>query len=148
MKPTSSALPAPAPPRPKHWERLVLFAYLRMMGSTQKDAGSAVGRSRRTAQAWEENKPLYAQAREEARRRWLAEVSDAARQALLATLRQGHGELAWRVLERLDADLAPTKDHAPALPDIHVHLYSARERLSERLTHLATRHAEDATNGS
>ena len=34
------------------------------------------------------------------------------------------------------------------LPDIHVHVYTARERLADRLTHLATRHAEDSTNGS
>jgi phage terminase small subunit len=32
-------------------------------------------------------------------------------------------------------------------PDIHVHMDTARERLSDRLDHLATRHAEDATNG-
>ena len=36
---------------------------------------------------------------------------------------------------------------APALPDVHVHIHSARERLAARLTHLATRHAEDARNG-
>ena len=105
---TAAALPADAPPRPKHWERLVLFAYLRMMGSTQKDAGSAVGRSRRTAQAWEEeNKPLYAQAREEARLRWRNELTDAARQTLLRTIREGAGDLALKVLERTDRDLAP-----------------------------------------
>ena len=33
------------------------------------------------------------------------------------------------------------------LPDIHVHVTEARSRLADRLTHLATRHAEDATNG-
>ena len=33
------------------------------------------------------------------------------------------------------------------LPDIHVHVHTARERLSTRIQRLATRHAEDATNG-
>jgi len=33
------------------------------------------------------------------------------------------------------------------LPDIHVHVESARDRLADRLAHLATRHAEDARNG-
>lgn len=33
------------------------------------------------------------------------------------------------------------------LPDIHVHVNEARSRLAARLDHLATRHAEDATNG-
>jgi phage terminase small subunit len=32
-------------------------------------------------------------------------------------------------------------------PDIHVHMNAVRERLNDRLEHLATRHAEDATNG-
>lgn len=39
------------------------------------------------------------------------------------------------------------KGSEQALPDIHVHLHSARDRLAERLDHLAARHAEDATNG-
>jgi hypothetical protein len=33
------------------------------------------------------------------------------------------------------------------LPDIHIHVEAARERLTDRLKHLALRHAEDATNG-
>jgi phage terminase small subunit len=36
---------------------------------------------------------------------------------------------------------------APDLPDIHIHIEAARERLTDRLRHLATRHAEDAPNG-
>jgi phage terminase small subunit len=32
-------------------------------------------------------------------------------------------------------------------PDIHVHVTEARSRLADRLDHLASRHAEDATNG-
>ena len=148
MSPTSSASPDAAPPRPKYWEKFVLYSYLRMMGSTQKDAGRAVGRKVRTVQEWEENKRLYAEARADARQRWLNDLTDAARQTLLATIRQGHGELAWKILERVDADLAPAKNHAPALPDVHVHLYAARERLTARLAHLATRHAEDGRNGS
>ena len=147
MTPTASAYPDASAPRPKYWEKFVLYSYLRMMGSTQKDAGRAVGRKVRTVQEWEENKVTFAAAREEARQRWLGELTDAARQTLLATIRAGHGVLALQVLERLDGAFAPAKDQAPPLPDIHVHIYSARERLSERLTHLATRHAEDATNG-
>jgi phage terminase small subunit len=34
-----------------------------------------------------------------------------------------------------------------ALPDIHIHIEAARERLTDRLTHLARRHAQDASNG-
>ena len=34
-----------------------------------------------------------------------------------------------------------------AVPDVHIHIHTARERLTHRLTHLAQRHAEAATNG-
>lgn len=34
-----------------------------------------------------------------------------------------------------------------ALPDIHVHVHGARDRLTQRLAHLATRHAEEAPHG-
>jgi hypothetical protein len=107
MKTTPSVLPGEAPRRPPYWERLVLYAYGRMTGSTQKDAAAAVGRKKRTAQDWEADKVLYAQAREEAKQRWLGELADASRQALLSTIRGGHGELALKVLERLDSELAP-----------------------------------------
>ena len=50
---------------------------------------------------------LYAEAREEARRRWLREVGDAARKTLLKALQGGAGDLALKLLERLDPDLAP-----------------------------------------
>ena len=32
------------------------------------------------------------------------------------------------------------------LPDVHVHIHTARERLTTRLQHLAARHLEDAAN--
>jgi hypothetical protein len=99
--------PAGAVVHPRQWEKWVLYAYLRMLGATQKEAGSAVGRKKRTVAEWEMAKPLFAQAREEARQRWMKELTDAARQTLLATIRAGHGELSLKVLERVDADLAP-----------------------------------------
>jgi hypothetical protein len=93
--------------RPRQWEKWVLYAYLRMQGLTQKAAGSAVGRAKRTVAEWEEDKALYAQAREEARQRWLSDVSDAARTTLLKALQGDAGDLALKVLERIDPDLAP-----------------------------------------
>jgi hypothetical protein len=107
MSATPSAPPSAVPPRPKQWEKWVLYAYLRMMGRTQRDAGSAVGRKKRTVQEWEEHKALYAQAREEACARWLTDVQDAARTTLLQALRGDAGDLALKVLERLDPHLAP-----------------------------------------
>jgi hypothetical protein len=102
-KSTLDSAEIPAVP---HWEKRILYAYLRMMGSTQASAGSAVGRSRRTVQLWEENKPLFAQAREEARKRWLVELGDVARVALLQTIKAGNGVLALQVLERMDSELS------------------------------------------
>lgn len=40
------------------------------------------------------------------------------------------------------------KPTPPDTPDIHVHVHAARERLTSRVSRLATRHAEDATNGA
>jgi hypothetical protein len=107
MPPASSASTPPPSPRPRQWEKWALYSYLRMMGSTQKEAGSAVGRKKRTVAEWEEAKALFAEAREEARKRWLTDLTDASRQTLLTTIRGGAGELALKVLERTDPDLAP-----------------------------------------
>jgi hypothetical protein len=107
MPVTSSASSGEVPPRPKHWERVVLYAFLRMMGHTQKHAAHVVQRSERRAQEWEENRRLYAEAREEARQRWLTETVDAARKTLFDAIQGGAGDLALKLLERVDADLAP-----------------------------------------
>ena len=110
MAPTASAYPDASPPRPKYWEKLILYSYLWLMGATQKDAGRAVGRAVRTVQEWEEDKGTLTAAQEAARQRWLGELTNAARQTLLATIRGGSGELALKVLERTDRDLAtPTQ---------------------------------------
>lgn len=93
--------------RPRHWEKRVLTAYLRMMGMTQNQAGAAVGRSERTVRDWEADTQTWPRAREEARRRWLGDLTDAARQTLLAAIRAGDGDLAMKVVERVDGDLAP-----------------------------------------
>jgi hypothetical protein len=96
--------------RPRHWEKRVAAAYFRMMGYTQAATGTTVGRSERTIQDWEADKLTWAQAREDARQRWLGELTDTARVTLLTTLQEGpHGFLALQVLERLDSALAPAK---------------------------------------
>jgi DNA-binding XRE family transcriptional regulator len=96
---------------PRHWEKRVLAAYLRMMGGTQQAAAAAVGRSERTIRDWEADRPSWIVARDEARQRWREELTDASRLALLNTIKQGNGYLALQVLERTDDDLSPRKDH-------------------------------------
>jgi phage terminase small subunit len=51
-------------------------------------------------------------------------------------------------LTKLGEHLGVFKPTTPETPDIHVHVHAARERLTSRVAHLATRHAEDATNGA
>jgi cell division inhibitor SulA len=104
MKP--AAFPATTT-RPRHWAKRVGAAYFRMMGLTQAEAGKAVGRSMRSVRAWEAEKVTWALARQEARQCWLGELTDAARKTLLQAIRAGDGDLALKVLERTDTDLAP-----------------------------------------
>ena len=107
MAATACASPDAPHARPRYFERVVLYAFLRMMGHTQKHAAHAVQRSERRAQEWEENRVLYGEARAEARKRWLDEAVDAARKTLLESIRGGAGDLALKLLERVDPTLAP-----------------------------------------
>ena len=94
-------------PAPRSFEKQVAAAYVRMLGATQKAAGAAVGRSERALQAWEADTLTWERVRAEARRRWLGALTDAARKTLLETIRSGDGDLAMKVLERVDGALAP-----------------------------------------
>lgn len=113
--------------RQRDVDKIVSAAYLRMLGSTQAQAAKAVGRSPRTLRRWE-SASSWAAAREEARRRWLAGLTDAARRTLLDSVRQGEdGRLALAVLERLEPELAPA-----------VQRIAGRLELVERLARLPT----------
>lgn len=96
-----------------HWDKLVSAAYLRMLGATQDEAATAVGRTDRTIREWESDAELWAQARAEARTRWLSDLSDKARKRLLESLdKPENGDLALKVLERMDDALLPAKQRA------------------------------------
>ena len=131
---------------PVHWERHILAAYLRMMGSTQEQAARAVGRSVRTIRDWEADKVHWNLAREEAKGRWLTELMDASRVSLLQTIRAGDGELSFRVLERTDEALAPPAyqhKHSGEV-DVTMHIQSARDRVRAKLTTMAQRQEAQA----
>ncbi len=95
------------PKQPAHWEKVVLASYWRLLGSSQKAAGAAIGRSERTIRNWEADTVLWTRATEEARTRWLGEVTALARRQLLAGLMSADADLALKVIERLDPALAP-----------------------------------------
>ena len=69
---------------------------------------------------------------------WLAQIEEAARtgnwQAAAWKLERRYPKVYSRHLDAGDL---------PQLPDIHVHVHTARERLEARLSHLALRHSED-----
>jgi hypothetical protein len=71
---------------------------------------------------------------------WLAQIEDAARtgswQAAAWKLERRYFKMYGRTMQDADA--------AQPLPDIHVHVHTARERLETRLHHLHERHIEDA----
>lgn|SRR5690606_4679649 len=89
-----------------HWDKVVLAAYLRILGATQVEAAISVGRSERTIQLWEADKELWEAAREEARKRWLRDVIDASRRSVLKAAGR-NADLGFRILERIDPELAP-----------------------------------------
>lgn len=90
--------------KPKHWEKRISAAYLRMLGMTQKDAAKAVGRSERTIRLWEEHGSWKA-ARDEAADRWLLDITDASRRAVLQQLHASDGNMGLAILQRLDTRL-------------------------------------------
>jgi len=94
-------------PIPPFYEKAVLAAYYRLLGGTQKQAGAAVGRTERTVRTWEADVSLWSKAREAARQRWLGEVISLARRRLLQTMLAAAADLALKLLERIDPELAP-----------------------------------------
>jgi len=143
-----TSLPRPVPatsaaagtaPRPSNWDKRVSAAYLRIMGATQKRAAKSVGVSERTVWTWEQH-ASWADARAEARVRWLDEAADTARGALLRGLQNDDQASARWLLERVDAALSgPVQRHELTGKDgapIAIDLEDLRDRLTRRLVRL------------
>lgn len=92
----------------RYWDKVVSVAYLRMIGHTQAEAAGAAGRNERTIREWESDTALWSAAREEARGRWLQEVTDAARRSVLKAAGR-NADLGLKILERVDPELAPAR---------------------------------------
>jgi len=135
VKRQKSAPPESQKTRPAHWEKRVSAAYMRMLGATQAEAGRAVGRSARTIRLWESD-PSWADARREAEERWLVDLKDASRRAVLQAVREGNAQIGLALLERLDERLAPPKQrHEHAGPDggpIAIEVYAYRDEAEEQ----------------
>lgn len=94
--------------RPKHWDKMVLAAYLRILGRTQKEAAEAVGRSERTIRDWESSE-LWREAEREAEEdTFLRALKHASMRAVLQNVDEdGNPMLGWEALQRLMPQLAP-----------------------------------------
>ena len=118
-----------------HWDEIVSYAYLRMLGHTQVEGARGVGRSRRTVQGWEANEDLWRAARAEARERWFHAMDAAARRTVLRSVESGNAQLGWDYLTRTDERLAPPKQRheltGKAGAPIQVEVYGYREETEE-----------------
>ena len=127
----SQAVDVTATPRER--ETAISAAYLRLTGTTQQDAASAVGIDRRTLGRWE-SCSWWRDIQREASDRWLAGLAARARRGLEAAVERD-GSLALRVLERLDPALAPQPTRLRVGPDTDY------EKLTDyELEHIARGH--------
>ena len=93
---------------PQNWDKAVSAAYLRMSGKGQREAAAAAGICERTLRSWEAC-DWFEHARIEARHRWFNDLGDECRKTVLEKVQGGDADLAMRILERLDPDLAPSR---------------------------------------
>lgn len=139
MKP-SALDDAPEPHR--HWQRIVDVAYFRLLGWTQKEAAAAVGINQRTVREYESH-AAWPEAVKSAGDRWHTSLAVRARGTLYQDLdpKRARGDLALKVLERLDMRLAPPNqryqhsgvDGGPIeTKQVHVYIPDNRRNPNER----------------
>lgn len=98
-------------PKPhRNWDKIVSVAYFRLLGWTQKEAAASARVAERTVREYESH-DAWPAAVEEARDRWHVGLEVRARGSLFNALNPGEarGDLALKVLERIDERLAPPK---------------------------------------
>ena len=98
-------------PKPhRNWQRLVDVAYFRLLGWTQREAAGAVGIDPRTVREYQ-NHAAWPEAVEAAGGRWHVDLAVRARGSLYKALdpKDPKGDLALKVIERIDERLAPPK---------------------------------------
>ena len=124
-------------------ETRVVAAYMAMMGHTQQEIGQTVHRTARTVYNWTKE-PCWPTHRTETVDRWMKDVINASRKAILDQLRSGDGNLGLKILERVEPALSP----APQRVDVGVSVEaqsSARDRLKIAIGRTASR--IEASNG-
>jgi len=124
---------------------MVAAAYLRIMGATQEAAASSVGRSAKTIYNWEQDE-RWREAREEAADRWMCDLTDASRKAVLDSVCKGNAYMGLSILERVDARLAPAKQRLEHSGGVAVELGQARREVEKGLEEIASRRAAASTS--
>ena len=107
-EPDISAEPGDIVKKPQDWDKVVACAYLRLLGHSREKAAEGAGAGERSLFDWE-HCSWWKDAEAEAKGRWLRGLASKARNSL----ETGVGDdanLALKVLERLDDDLAPPKN--------------------------------------
>jgi len=122
------------------WDRWVSAAYIRSLGGTQTQAAKAVGRAERTIRLWEADE-RWPQAMEEARDRWLSGIEGAARKTLLSCLSGGkNGDLALKVLERLEPALSPHRKDPSLDLEIPFFVFGPEDVIDQPIEELIDQH--------
>ena len=94
--------------RPREWDKAVSVSYLRLIGLTQARAATAAGIGERTLRRYELS-DWWPEACREAVSRWMQQLEIECRTTVMTAVKEGDVATAWKVLERIDARLAPPR---------------------------------------
>lgn len=93
---------------PRSWSQALQYARFRALGRTQVQAAKEAGISERTAVTWEAS-AWWEECRREGLKAITTDMEQAARDTILAAIRNGDAQTARWLLERTDSTFAPPK---------------------------------------
>lgn len=92
--------------KPQDWDKAVSAAYLWMLADSVKAAAEGAGVSERNMHRWIRS-DWWSDACAEAEGRWLRHLTAESRRTVMKAVQEGNAELALRILERRDPEMAP-----------------------------------------
>lgn len=102
--------------RPRDWDKAVSAAFLIQLDSTQSEAAKAVGAGQRTVERWVQCS-WWAEAKEDARERWLSGLTRKARRNIQGALEGGDMVTTRWIAEKVIPELQPTYRQEHTGPD-------------------------------
>ena len=107
--PKKSAPEKPTVNKPRDWNAAILCAYFHLRGYSQKDSAREAGVGERTLKRWIKS-DWWPDALAEARGKWKSGLDVGARRTLGKAMdAEDQPDLALRILERTDPEMAPAK---------------------------------------